>query len=118
MSESIRQRKVAELLKEKFSLIFQKNGWNILNGSLVTITQVNISPDLLEAKIFLSVFNAKDKNSVLETLKEHHPEIRHQLGNMVGKQLRRVPQFSFFLDETLDEVFKLEKLFNKINEKK
>ncbi|MFM2048264.1 MAG: hypothetical protein RI955_812, partial [Bacteroidota bacterium] len=40
MSESIRQRKVAELLKEQMSLIFQKNGFYTLKGSLVTITSV------------------------------------------------------------------------------
>jgi ribosome-binding factor A len=116
MSESIRQRKVAELIKEQLSLIFQKNGFYTLNGCLVTITSVNITPDLLEAKIYLSIFNAKNKQAIIDELETHHKEIRKQLGNKIGKQVRRVPEFVFFLDETLDEVFKMENLFKKIKE--
>ncbi len=114
MSESIRQKKVAELIKEQLSLLFQKNGFYTLKGSLVTITSVTMTPDLLEAKVYLSVFNAKNKQEILDELENHHKEIRHQLGNKIAKQVRRVPEFKFFLDETLDEVFKMEKLFDKI----
>lgn len=116
MSESIRQRKVAELIKEQLSLIFQKNGFYTLKGSLVTITSVSISPDLLEAKVYLSIFNAKEKLAIIDELETHHKEIRHQLGNKIGKQVRRVPEFVFYLDETLDEVFKIENLFQKIKD--
>ncbi|MEY4877098.1 MAG: ribosome-binding factor RbfA [Bacteroidota bacterium] len=116
MSESIRQRKVAELLKEQMSLIFQKNGFYTLKGSLVTITSVSITPDLLEAKFYLSIFNAKDKMGIIDELETHHKEIRHQLGNKIAKQVRRVPEFVFYLDETLDEVFKMENLFQKIKD--
>ncbi len=120
MSESIRQKKVAELVKEQVSSLFQKNGFYTLKGSLITITAVSMTPDLLEAKIYLSIFNAKNKQEILDELESHHKEIRHQLGNKIAKQVRRVPEFAFFLDETLDEVFKMEKLFDKIkeNEKK
>jgi ribosome-binding factor A len=116
MSESIRQKKVAVLIKEQMSLLFQKNGFYTLKGSLVTITNVSMTPDLLEAKVYLSIFNAKNKQDIVDELETHHQEIRHQLGNKIAKQVRRVPQFTFFLDETLDEVFKMENLFKKIKE--
>jgi ribosome-binding factor A len=116
MSESIRQKKVATMLKEQLSLLFQKNGFYTLKGSLVTITSVSMTPDLLEANIYLSVFNAKNKQEILEELAVQNKEIRHQLGNKIAKQVRRIPTLNFYLDETLDEVFKMENLFKKIKE--
>ncbi len=112
--DSIRQRKVAELIKTQLSEIFQRQGYYTLKGSLVTITEVRVTPDLLEAKIFLSIYNAKNKQEILDALEEHHREIKKLLGNKMAKQLRRIPEIEFLLDDTLEEVFKLEALFNKI----
>ncbi len=113
--ESIRQKKVAELIKENLSDVLQKMGLYTIEGALVTITQVNVTPDLLEAKIFLSIFNAKDKDQILDHYDKHYKEIRKHLGHKMAKQVRRIPELFFELDDTLDEVFKLEALFKKIN---
>ena len=87
-----------------------------MKGCLITISSVSMTPDLLEAKIYLSIYNAANKQEIMSELESHHKEIRHQLGNKIAKQVRRVPEFAFHLDETLDEVFKIENLFKKINE--
>jgi ribosome-binding factor A len=74
--ESIRQKKVAELLKENLSAVLQKMGLYTIEGSLVTITQVSVTPDLLECKVYLSVFNAKNKESILTIFDSKNKEIR------------------------------------------
>lgn len=114
--ESIRQKKVAELIKTNLSEVLQKMGLFTVEGALVTITHSTVTPDLLEAKIYLSIFNAKDKNAVLHVFDEKNKEIRHQLSHKIGKLVRRMPEIQFYIDDTLDEVFKLEALFQKIKD--
>ena len=114
--ESIRQKKVAELIKTHLSEVIQKMGLFTINRALVTITHTSVTPDLLEAKIYLSIFNANDKEAVLTVFDEKNKEIRHQLSHKIGKLVRRMPELSFFIDDTLDEVFKLEALFQKIKD--
>lgn len=114
--ESIRQKKVAELIKANVSDVIQKMGLFTVNGALVTITHSTVTPDLLEAKIYLSIFNAKDKDAVLQVFDEKNKEIRHQLSHKIGKLVRRMPELQFYIDDTLDEVFKLEALFQKIKD--
>jgi ribosome-binding factor A len=114
--ETVRQKKVAEFIKTQISSLLQKNGWYTVDGGLVTITQANITPDLLEVKIYLSVYNAKSKDKVLAFFENKNAEIRHQLASKIAKQVRRIPELKFFLDDTLDEVFKLDALFKKIND--
>jgi len=67
--------------------------------------------------VYLSMFQIKDTSEMLQRIKERSAEIRKDLGNRMSKQLRRIPELSFFLDDTLDYVFKMEELFKKINEK-
>lgn len=114
MEESKRQRQVARLIQEEIALIFQKEGLNVVDGGMISIAQVQITPDLLEARIFLSFFKIEDSDGLLKKIKEKIPEFRHQIGNKLRHQLRRIPQLEFFKDDTMDHVFKLETIFKKI----
>lgn len=116
MEESKRQKQVARLVQEEMALLFQKEGLNIIDGGMLSISQVQVTPDLLEARIFLSFFKIKEPEAVLEKIKEKTSELRHQLGNKLRFQLRRIPQLQFFKDDTMDHVFKLEAIFKKIEE--
>jgi ribosome-binding factor A len=114
---TIRQERIGQLIQKELSTIFQKMGFNNKNGGLVTITQVNMTPDLLIARVFLSIFNAKNPPSVLEEIEEQKSEVRHQLGNTIRNQIHRIPDLEFRIDDTLDHVFKMEELFKKIKGK-
>ncbi|HUX83593.1 MAG TPA: ribosome-binding factor A [Chitinophagaceae bacterium] len=114
MNETKRQKQVSRLLREEISDIFKRLGLNILEGGMITITSVQLTPDLLEARIYLSVFNIPDKARILELVREKKHEIKRQLAARVRNQLRRIPETDYFLDETLDYVFKMEELFKKI----
>lgn len=115
MEESKRQKQVGQLVMEELSIIFQREGFNIVDGGMVSISKVAVTPDLLEARVYLSFFQVKDPAKLLHTIKERSWDIRKQLGNRVKDQLRRVPDLVFYNDDTLDYVFKMEELFKKIN---
>lgn len=118
MEESKRQKQVAKLVMEELSDIFQREGINVVNGGLVSISKVSITPDLLEARVFLSLYQIKDTAALMQDIKDRHGELRKQLGIRVRNQLRRVPDIQFFTDDTLDYVYKMESLFQKISEER
>jgi len=112
--ESKRQKQISELIRRQFSIVLMEEGSYIFERAMVTVTQVSISPDLLNAKVYLSIFNAENKPEVLSSMEENYARLRHALSNKVGKQLRRMPELQFFLDESLDEFFKMNQLLNKL----
>jgi ribosome-binding factor A len=113
MQEGKRQKQVGGLIQEEMNSIFQHLGINMLYGGMVSISTVKITPDLLEARIYLSIFQA-DAKSVLKKVEERKWEIKKELAQRVKQQLRRIPELKFFLDETLDHVFKMEEIFKEI----
>ena len=115
MQEGKRQKQVGSLLNEELNGIFQRLGLNMIGGGMVSISSVKITPDLLEARIYLSFFQVKDPKETMKTIEERAWEIKRELTARVAKQLRRMPELKFFLDDTLDQVFKMEELFKKIN---
>ncbi len=118
MQEGKRQKQVGGLLLEEINSIFQRLGLTMIDGGMVSISSVKVTPDLLEARIYLSLFQVKDAPAVLKKIQDRSWEIKKELTARVGKQLRRMPVLQFFLDDTLDHVFRMEELFKKINEGK
>ncbi len=118
MEEGKRQKQIAGLINEEMNVIFQRLGLNMIDGGMVSISSVKVTPDLLEARIYLSFFQVKDVNAALKKIDERHHDIKRELTNKVRHQLRSMPVLKFFRDDTLDHVFKMEELFKKINENK
>jgi ribosome-binding factor A len=115
MQESKRQKQIAGLLNEELNDIFRRLGLNMVEGGMISISAVKITPDLLEARIFLSLFQLKDPKAILKKIEERAWEIKKELASRVKQQLRRIPELKFFIDDTLDNVFKMEELFKQIN---
>ena len=115
--ESIRQKQVGELIRRFFSMILTEEGFNIYGrGKLVTLTDVKMTPDLLVAKIYVSVYGTEDKSEVILQLEEAHTPLRQALARKIGKQMRRMPDIEFLLDDTVDEMYRVEDLLNRVNE--
>lgn len=112
--ETKRQKQIGELLRRQFSMVLLEEGAYIFGNALVTVTRVIVSPDLLIAKVYLSVYNAENKQEVMLSLDEHHHQLRQALAVKIGKQLRRMPDIKFFLDESLDEFFRMDRLLNQL----
>ena len=115
MQESKRQKQIAGLLNEELNDIFRRIGLNMIEGGMVSITAVKITPDLLEARIYLSLFQVKDPKSILKKFEERSWEIKKELAARVKQQLRRIPELKFFVDDTLEQAFKMEELLKEIN---
>jgi len=118
MLEGKRQKQIAGVIHEEMTSIFRKMGLSMIDGGLLSISSVKITPDLLEARIYLSVFQAKDNQAVLKKVEEKAFEIKRELSAKLKHQLRRIPEIRYYLDDTLDQVFKMEELLKKIEEEK
>ncbi|MBS1598234.1 MAG: 30S ribosome-binding factor RbfA [Bacteroidetes bacterium] len=114
MQEGKRQKQVAALLHEELSNVFQHLGLNMIDGGMVSISSVKISPDLFDAKIYLSFFKVPDRKAAMKKIEERSWEIKKELVNSIKRQLRSMPQLSFLVDESLDYVDKMEALFKEI----
>ena len=115
MEEGKRQKQIAGLLNGEMNIIFQRLGLNMIDGGMVSISSVKITPDLIEARFYLSFFQVKDVNAALKKIDDRSYEIKKELATKVRHQLRSIPVLKFFRDDTLDQVFKMEELFKKMN---
>ena len=106
------------MLNEEMNTIFQKLGLNMIGGGMVSISSVKVTPDLLEARFYLSFFQTADKEAALKKIADRHHEIKKELAASVRHQLRNIPLLKFFADDTLDHVFRMEELFKKIEEER
>ncbi len=111
-AESTRQLKIAKMIQQDISDIFQKEGGVLIQGTLVSVTRVRISPDLGYAKIYISVFPFNKSEEILERINQKLSSVRLWLGRRTGKQLRIVPELSFFIDDSLEYVANIDKLLN------
>ncbi len=118
MQEGKRQRQVAGVLQEELNDIFRKLGLNMMSGGMVSIASVKVTPDLLEARIYLSFFKIENTGQALKHITDREWEIKKELTSKVKNQLRRMPILQFYMDDTLEYVFKMEDIFKKINEEK
>ena len=89
----------------------------MINGGLVSIASVKITPDLFEARIYLSFFKVQDPVAALKHIEEKSWEIKKELASRVRHQLRSMPQLSFYIDDTLEYVDKMEQIFKEIKKK-
>ncbi|WP_207495571.1 30S ribosome-binding factor RbfA [Aridibaculum aurantiacum] len=114
MQEGKRQKQVAAVLQQELNDIFMRLGMNMMDGGMVSISAVKVTPDLLEARIYLSLFQVPDPKEALKKIEGRAWEVKRELSDRVKTQLRRIPVLQFFLDDTLDYVFKMEEIFKQI----
>jgi len=99
-------------------MVLASEGKYIYENAMVTVTGVKMSPDMSLAKIYVSIYNHENKQEVILMMEEHYARLKQAMHHRLKKQLRLMPEFRFYLDETLDEVYRLEALFKKMHEEK
>jgi ribosome-binding factor A len=114
MQEGKRQRQVASVIQEEFNEIFRRLGLNMVNGGMVSISSVKVTPDLLEARIYLSFYQVPDKKAALKKIEDRAWEVKKEFAERAKSQLRRIPVLHFYEDDTLEQVYKMEELFKQI----
>ena len=106
--ETTRQPKIARQIQRDISDIFQKEGRDLLRGTLVTVTEVRVSPDFNYAKIYVSIFPFDKAPETMAVLDKQNRFIRRELGRRIKDQLKSVPEIQFFLDDSLEYIEHLE----------
>jgi len=107
--ETTRLNKISRLLQKELGDMFLKFT-QTMNGTLVSVTSVRISPDLGVAKAYLSIFPVERKEEVLALIKNSSKGIRFELAQRVRHQLRHIPELTFFLDDSLDYIENIDRL--------
>lgn len=110
-----RQSQVSELVKRHFSELMQFEAPNICGqGVLTTVTKVRISPDLTMARIYFSFWGTEHKQEPLLMLREEQKTLRSKLAQRIKKNVRIIPNIEFFLDDTVDEMYRVNDMLQQL----
>lgn len=107
--ESTRQHKIARLIQKDLSDIFLRFA-RTLGGTLISVSEVRISPDLAIAHIYLSIFPQNKVAETMEKIEENKGKFRGEMGTLERHQLRIIPELNFHLDETIDRMERIDQL--------
>lgn len=111
--DTTRQLKINRLLQKELSEVFLLQTRSA-QGLLITVSQVRVSPDLSTARVYLSIFPSENGPTVIKTVQQQAKSIKHDLAARLRFQLRRMPELTFFLDDSLDYAENIDNLLNKI----
>ena len=112
---SIRQQQVEEMIKRNFGTVLQREGAYVYGSEpFVTVTNVVITPDFNLAKIYLSIWNTEHKQEVILMMEDQHHRLKQALATRLARHIRRMPEITFYIDEMLDEMEKVDALFKKL----
>lgn len=109
--ESTRQAKIARLLQKELSEIFRLQTAKT-HGVIVSVSSVKVSPDLSIARAYLSVFPSAKAQELIESINHNARTIRYELAQRVRFQLRKTPELSFYLDDSLDYIQNIDNLLS------
>ena len=109
-----RQNKYSRQILKDLTEIFQKDPRHFFGNAFVTVTDVEVSPDLSLARVYFSVLPVTDADGVFDRLNDVKSEVRKLLGNKIGKRIRKIPELAFFHDDTGEQASKMDKLINSL----
>ena len=108
--ETQRQKKIGGVIQKDIADILQRAATDGgLKGTLISVSKVAVTTDLSIAKVYVSIFPAKNAGELLEGIKSNQPLIKHELAQRTKHQLRRMPELLFFLDDSLEYIDNIEK---------
>lgn len=113
--DSRRQLKYAKLIQKELSEIFQRDKKSLLGNAFVTITHVDVSPDLSVAKVYLSFMLVSDKEEALQLVRENAKVYRQALGAKIRNVARIVPELAFFLDDSAEYAIKMDNIISNLS---
>ena len=109
---SIRQSKISNEIQRALSVFFQKETNSICMGSMVSVTVVRVTPDLSLARVYISIFAGPEPKEVLTNIEANAGSIRGYLGQQL-KGMRKIPDLSFHIDDSLDYAEEIDELLKK-----
>lgn len=110
--DTTRQQKISRLVQKELSEIFRRETAKT-HGTLVSVSQVRVSPDLSVARVHLSVFPSEQGATIVKNVNDNEKPIRYDLAQRVRYQLRKCPELNFYLDDSLDYIQHIDDLLAK-----
>ena len=110
--QETRQNRISRLFQKELASIFQSQT-RMLNGVLVSVTRVKVSPDLSICTAYLSIFPSDKAEELLNNINANDKTIRYELGQRTHNQLRIIPELRFFIDDSLDYLDRIDHLLKK-----
>ena len=108
--KSPRQQKIGALLQKEVAQLLQsairQEG---VSNLILSVTKVNVTVDLSLAKVYLSIFPSEKAGFYLDALQQNSFQLKHDLSQLLKNQLRRIPEFVFYIDDSLDYIEAIEK---------
>jgi ribosome-binding factor A len=112
---STRQLKFSRLLQKELAEIFQRDQKSLFSGNIISVTNVEVSPDLSIAHVQLGMLLQQDKERMLQVVTAHKGEIKRSLGLKIGKQVRKIPDIVFHLDLGAEHAEKMNQLLKDLH---
>ena len=113
--ETTRQAKISRLLQKELSEMFRQQT-SKTHGVIVSVSNVRVTPDLSLARVYISVFPSGKGAEIIENINKSSKSIRYELAQKVRYQLRKTPDLSFYLDDSLDYIERIDSLLKKEEE--
>ncbi|WP_298286681.1 30S ribosome-binding factor RbfA [uncultured Lutibacter sp.] len=102
--ETNRQKKIAGVLQKDLAEVLQSAARDGMKGVIISVTKVNVTTDLSQAKVYLSVFPQLKRDIILKGVQENAASIRYEMAKRTREQLRRMPELTFYIDDSLDYI--------------
>ena len=102
--ETNRQKKIAGILQEELADVLRISTQEKLKGVIISVTKVKVTPDLNEAKVYLSVFPSVKRDVIFQEIVSDSPKVKHQLAQRMRHQMRKMPDLTFYIDDSLDYI--------------
>ncbi|MBT9282864.1 MAG: 30S ribosome-binding factor RbfA [Hydrogenibacillus schlegelii] len=110
----IRQERIAEQIKKELGRLIQTELKDPRVG-FVTVTDVEVTPDLLEARVFVSVLgDDSTREAALEALRRAHGFLRSELARRI--EVRHVPELDFRYDSSLDYGMRIDRILRDLRQ--
>ena len=109
MEQTNRQKKIAGVIQKDLVDVLQKAAQDGMKGTIISVSKVTVTTDLSIAKVYLSVFPSEKRDELVAGIQSNTALIRHELAKRTRNQLRRMPELSFFGDDSLDYIEDIDK---------
>ncbi|MBT8262729.1 MAG: 30S ribosome-binding factor RbfA [Bacteroidia bacterium] len=110
MTESNRQKKIGGVLQEDLANELQTMLRDAgQTGVIISVSKVKVTADLSIAKVYVSVFPPDKAESIVNELNGIKPAIKHRIALITKDQLRKMPDLSFYNDDSLEYIENIEK---------
>lgn len=112
MVQHVRTQRTARLVQKALGEVFVSEASRLLDNIIVTVTEVQMSPDLGTAHVYLGFALNPENADGLTRVEQQKGTLKRLLSTRVGRHLRRVPELRFYTDYSAAHAAKIRRLLD------